>query len=311
MRHFQLALLCFICVAKSYGQTTAQSYGRIDVEITKEKLPKRIYAKVEIKSAFPGGDSSWVQSIEKSINQSISYKNGAKKGKYIVSVAFVVSKNGSLSDIRCVNDPVGFGMEAVVIRALKKGTKWAPSNDNDGRKVRQYSTSAIIFPTSSIKYKIDSVRNFVPYPSGDLLPPEFTSSSLRNEYYGESDSMSIPTFYRGHVFLLTLRSNCTFIYETFYKPYSYARIEFFIGKYKISGDTISLSYESLLPGKAGEIYMSPTIAVSWRVPNKPNYLLLNKTGLSEPSEQRLKQAALYVQIEGAQVELGSSKCWRH
>jgi hypothetical protein len=75
---------------------------------------------VEIKSAFPGGDSSWVQSIEKSINQSISYKNGAKKGKYIVSVAFVVAKDGSLSDIRCVNDPVGFGMEAVVIRVLKK-----------------------------------------------------------------------------------------------------------------------------------------------------------------------------------------------
>lgn len=140
MKKFQLVLLCFICVAKSYGQTITSSYGRIDVEITKEKHPKRIFAKVEIISVFPGGDSSWVRSIEKSINQSISYKNGAKKGKYTISVQFVVTKDGSLSDIRCVNDPVGFGMEAEVIRVLKKKypSKWGPGPDT----VRPYRRSS-------------------------------------------------------------------------------------------------------------------------------------------------------------------------
>lgn len=62
MRNFQLALLCFIYVAKSYGQTVANRYGRIDVEITKEKNPKRAYTKVEIKRAFPGGDSFYLWS---------------------------------------------------------------------------------------------------------------------------------------------------------------------------------------------------------------------------------------------------------
>ena len=137
MRILLIAVACFICVAKSFGQTTTGRYGRIDVEITKEKKPKKIYAKVEIKSAFISGDSSWVKSIEKSINQSIKFKNGAKPGKYTVSAQFVVAKDSSISDVRCLEDP-GFGMGAEVVRALKKGsTKWTPAPAG-GIRVREY-----------------------------------------------------------------------------------------------------------------------------------------------------------------------------
>lgn len=128
MRNFKLTLLCFVCVAKSYGQTVAKHYfGRIDVEFTREKRPKKSYAKVEIKSAFPGGDSAWVKSIEKNITQSIGFSKRVKKGKYIVSVKFISSKDGSLSDIACENDP-GFGMCEEVIRVLKKTKKWTPAS---------------------------------------------------------------------------------------------------------------------------------------------------------------------------------------
>jgi hypothetical protein len=146
-RNFQLALLCLICVASSYAQTATKSYGRVDVEIIKEKKPKKINTKVKIKSAFTGGDSSWIQSLEKTLNQSIQYKNGAKAGKYIVSVAFVVDKEGDISDIRCVNDPVGFGMEEQVLRAIKKKTKWLPSSQ--GVPVRPYRTSSSTPPESN------------------------------------------------------------------------------------------------------------------------------------------------------------------
>jgi len=125
MRNFQLVFLCFICVFNGYGQATTKSYGKIAVEITKEKHPKKIYAKVEIMLPFPGGDSSWVQSVEKDINRSLPFRNGAKKGKYIVSVQFVTDKNGSLSDIKCLSDP-GFGMGQEVTRVLKKKAVWLP-----------------------------------------------------------------------------------------------------------------------------------------------------------------------------------------
>lgn len=141
LKTFQLVILCLICVAKSYGQLyTKNTYGRIDAEITKEKKPKKIYAKVKIISAFPSGDSVWVQSLEKRINESLKFRNGAKKGKYIVSVIFIVDVEGNISDVRCVNDPVGFGMEEQVLRAIKKKSKWLPSSQ--GVPVKPYRTSS-------------------------------------------------------------------------------------------------------------------------------------------------------------------------
>ena len=137
MRIFQLAILCFICVGKSYSQTSTKSYGRIDVEITKEKKQKNIYTKVEIKSAFTGGDSSWVRFVEENLNRSIRDGKRVKKGKYIVSVQFVTDKEGSLADIRCVKDP-GFGMCEEVMRVLKKGPKWRPAP----YPVKPYRTSS-------------------------------------------------------------------------------------------------------------------------------------------------------------------------
>jgi hypothetical protein len=141
MRIFQLTLLCLIFIGSSYAQTATKSYGRVDVEITKQKKPKKIYTKAEIKSAFTGGDSSWISSLEMKLNQSIQYKNGAKPGKYIVSVVFVLGKEGNIADIRCVNNPHGFGMEAEVMRAIKTKTKWLPSSQGE-QMVRPYRTSS-------------------------------------------------------------------------------------------------------------------------------------------------------------------------
>ncbi len=141
MRNFQLALLCFICVAKSYGQAVTNSYGRVDVEITKEKKPKKIYTKVEIKGAFPGGDSSWVQSLEKKLNESIQANRRVKKGRYVFSVQFVVAKDSSISDVRCLNS-TGFGMCEEVMRAIKKKTVWLPA-PWPGRPVRPYRRSSV------------------------------------------------------------------------------------------------------------------------------------------------------------------------
>jgi hypothetical protein len=119
MKKNHLVLLFFLCVANCYGQ-------RVDVEIIKEKHPQKIYAKVEIKSAFPGGDSSWVKSIERHLTQSLQNSKQFKEGKYIVSMAFIVSKDGSLSDIECLNDP-GIDMCEAVLRVFMKTKNWNPA----------------------------------------------------------------------------------------------------------------------------------------------------------------------------------------
>lgn len=155
-----------------------------------------------------------------------------------------------------------------------------------------------VLSASSIKSKIDSVRNFVyPGPSSDLLPVEFNSNALENEYYCDSD------YYGGHIFILRLRDNHTFIYETFYKPYNWARIAFCIGNYRIYGDTIHITYKSLLPGKADQIYISPTLHVSWIPPRPPEYLFLTKGWLFAPDRLR----CFYMLTDKPQFDLESSK----
>jgi Gram-negative bacterial TonB protein C-terminal len=131
----QLALLCFISPAKSYGQTGTNCYGKIEVAITKQKRPKKIYAKV---TAFPCEDTALIRSIERSINSSIKFRNGAKIGKYNVIAAFVVAKDGTISDVKCLTDP-GYGMGEEVLRAIKKSPKWIPAPAN-GRTVRVIKT---------------------------------------------------------------------------------------------------------------------------------------------------------------------------
>lgn len=123
-----LVLFLWLCLhpVSSIGQAGTNSYGKISVEITKFKKPKKIAVKVFVLSAFPGGDSVWMNRLEKNLSQSIAYRNGAKKGKYNVEVIFIVSKDGSISDIRSVTDP-GFGMTEEVIRAIKKSPKWLPA----------------------------------------------------------------------------------------------------------------------------------------------------------------------------------------
>lgn len=129
-------LLPVICFARSYGQTATYSYGRIVAEITKEKNPKKIYATVKIMSPFTGGDSSWLRSVEKNINQSIQARKRIKKGKYTVAVKFIADKNGYLSDIQCETDP-GFGLCEDVIHTIKKRKSWLPAAPGQIREYRR------------------------------------------------------------------------------------------------------------------------------------------------------------------------------
>lgn len=121
------------------------------------------------------------------------------------------------------------------------------------------------------------------HPSSDLLPPEFNTASKENEYYFDYAKG------KGHVSVLRLRENGAFIYETYYIPYKWARVNYRIGNYHLSGDSVIIQYRPLLKGKEGSIYIRPTIAVSWVPPPPPEYLLLQNNQLYDPVQQRTFQ----------------------
>ena len=116
--------------------------GKGVVEEKKEDENK-IFEKVEIEASFKGGEGAWRKYLERSLNGNTPVDNGAPEGTYTVYVQFVVSKDGSISDVRPLTNH-GYGMEQEAIRVIKKGPAWTPAVQN-GRSVNAYRKQPITF----------------------------------------------------------------------------------------------------------------------------------------------------------------------
>ncbi len=116
--------------------------GKGIVEEKKEDENK-IFEKVEIEASFKGGESAWRKYLERNLNANVGPDNGAPPGVYTVYVQFVVSKDGSISDVRALTNH-GYGMESEAVRVIKKGPSWTPAIQN-GRSVNAYRKQPITF----------------------------------------------------------------------------------------------------------------------------------------------------------------------
>ena len=150
---------------------------------------------------------------------------------------------------------------------------------------------------------IDSITNESDYDRSDLIPPKFNSYTLKNIYFFESDS----NIKQGDITILSLRDNCTFIYETFHKNYNNSRIRFAIGTYKVSRHSIDLTYEPLLEGEKGKIYHSPILPVSWELPKRPECVLIDRDRLYEPKGQKRNKRVYYKVKKKEQFEIRNCK----
>jgi protein TonB len=113
----------------------------------KEDDEGKIFTKVEVEAGFPGGDAAWVNYLKRNLNVEIPGENGAPEGNHTVIIKFVVSKDGSLSDITCENDP-GYGICEEAKRVIKKTKNWTPAIQN-GRNVNAYRRQPITFSVQS------------------------------------------------------------------------------------------------------------------------------------------------------------------
>lgn len=131
MKLFLLILVSFIFINKTYSQN---GYGKITIEI--EIDSDTVFTKADIIGAVPGGDSTWKDSAIKRMNTSIFVKNGAKRGKYIVVVQYIVDKDGIISDVKALTNH-GYGMEKEAVKIVQKGPAWKPAPQG-GREVRPF-----------------------------------------------------------------------------------------------------------------------------------------------------------------------------
>jgi len=116
MKLFLLILVSFIFINKAYSQS--------DIKIKFEIGRKRKITKVDVEGG-PAGDTASRERIAKRLNSSKVVAKGAKRGTYTVRVRYIVDKEGSISDVECIEDP-GYGLGAESVRAVKASSLWKP-----------------------------------------------------------------------------------------------------------------------------------------------------------------------------------------
>ena len=124
-------------------QAPVEDKGTQVVEAPKSDDEDKIFTKVENEAAFPGGEAAWRRYLEKNLNASSPIDNGAPEGTYQVIVRFIVSKDGSISDVQAETKH-GYGMEDEAVKCIRKGPKWTPALQN-GRNVNAYRRQPITF----------------------------------------------------------------------------------------------------------------------------------------------------------------------
>ena len=76
----------------------------------------------------------------------MQHGHGAPAGSYLVIVRFIVSKDGSISNV-VPETKHGYGMEAEAVRVIKNGPSWKPALLN-GRNVNAYRRQPMTFVIS-------------------------------------------------------------------------------------------------------------------------------------------------------------------
>ncbi len=127
-------------------QAPVEDKGSQVVETPKVDDENKVFNKVEVEAAFPGGESAWRRYLTNNLDANAPIDNGAPGGTYQVIVRFIVSKDGSISDVQAETKH-GFGMEAEAVKIIKKGPKWTPALQN-GRNVNAYRRQPITFVVS-------------------------------------------------------------------------------------------------------------------------------------------------------------------
>lgn len=133
-----LPVLCLLFSVKLFAQVPPPPPA-----FDSTKTDDRIFTKVDVEAAYPGGDEAWRSFLIKNLNANVPVDNGSPSGKYTVIVKFIVSRDGTLSGVE-PETRLRYGMEEEVLRIIKKSGRWTPAEQNN-RKVNAYRRQPITF----------------------------------------------------------------------------------------------------------------------------------------------------------------------
>jgi hypothetical protein len=153
----------FLSLCLVFAATAAHSQSSVADSTVETDL--NTFEKVEVEATYPGGEQGWRQFLQKNLNPNTPVDNGAPVGKYVVIIQFVVSKDGSVSDVKALTD-FGYGLEKEVIQLLKKSGKWNPAMQN-GKPVNAYRKQPVTFMVTADGMDVTTQTPYTLYTGQD------------------------------------------------------------------------------------------------------------------------------------------------
>ncbi len=102
--------------------------------VEKKEDEDKVFTKVEIEAAFPGGASAWTKYVTRAIQQNADEFSESDFGTCVVK--FIVDKSGKVSNVEATTMK-GTKLAEVATNAIRKGPNWTPAQQN-GRHVNAY-----------------------------------------------------------------------------------------------------------------------------------------------------------------------------
>ncbi len=146
-KHRMSFLSCSLLLLGFTSGLQAQNIDSLSVNTPVQATDKTdstfIFERVEIEASV--NMQLWRQQLEIHLQKPIekAAKKGMKVGQYTVNVRFLVEKDGSISDVKALNDP-GYGLAEASEKVVKTGPRWN-AGIYKGKKVRSYHTQPITF----------------------------------------------------------------------------------------------------------------------------------------------------------------------
>lgn len=105
-----------------------------------------IFEKVEVEASYPGGDLAWRKFLQLNLNANAPLKDirrNTRNFKQTAICQFIVCKDGTICDIKVVNDVLP-SIKKEVERVIKLSGNWIPAEQN-GQKVKAYRKQPVTF----------------------------------------------------------------------------------------------------------------------------------------------------------------------
>ena len=131
----------------AFAKTSLNAVRSVEVSNIKDTVPAmdtgKIFENVEEEAYFPGKAEGWLSYLQQNLNPEVPIRNGAPAGTYTVYIQFVVDLDGKVTALKPLTKN-GYGMEAEVMRILRKSPPWVPAVQF-GKNVKAFRKQPVTF----------------------------------------------------------------------------------------------------------------------------------------------------------------------